>query len=144
MTKRELTPELTQKILNGTATEEELSEYPEMDDLTRYYSERYRQIGSELFRMFRLERGQCQGRLVSDGRKVLVACCIDLADAVCFEGMHIHERLLYKAAQTVSVDSDDEGGTYVIPADLQMGLDHCPFCGAPILFNTIYLREQGL
>ena len=120
----------------------EASEYPDIDSDTVLYSRRFDQVASSLRRMYDGAR-QCQGWLVHDGRHVLVCCCADLADAICFEGMHIHERRLYKAAQMHSVVDDGEGGKYIVPPERSYGYERCPFCNAVMLQNTIALREKG-
>ena len=118
------------------------SEYPRIDSDTMLYSRQFDRIASTLRGMYD-GPGQCQGWLVHDGRHVLVCCCSDLADAICYGGMHIHERRIYKAAQMHSVVDDGEGGRYIVPPERSCGYERCPFGNAVMLQNTIALREKG-
>ena len=84
-------------------------------------------------REYEILLGQCKGTLVSDGTRVVVCCCRDLAEAVCFRGAHIHDGRLYLARGTRGPFSDGDGGVYLIREAPPAPLSNCPFCDAVLI-----------
>ena len=83
--------------------------------------------------------GQCEGRLMTDGRHVIICCCETLRNA-------IGNGLVSTLGDTISVIrrqtvvGDGDGGRYVISESWQPErTDYCPFCGA----HAIYYADQG-
>ena len=77
--------------------------------------------------------GQCKGTLVSDGTRVVICCCRELADALCFNGAHIHEGRLYLARRHKGPYPDGEGGAFLIKEEPPTPLSACPFCHAVLI-----------
>ncbi len=109
-----------------------LSEYPRMDSDCRAYGIRFGHLDAVSRDIYSGE-GQCSGRLVTDGNRIVVCCCASLADSLCFGGAHIHEGRLYMGPDSVAYSDDGEGGEYIVPPDRAPALRTCPYCGSPLL-----------
>ena len=108
------------------------SEYPTMDSDCSLYRTRFGHLDM-ISRDLYSGEGQCRGRLVTDGSRIVVCCCARLADSLCFGGAHVHEDRLYRGTERAVRSGDGEGGAYIVPPERTPALRACPFCGAPLL-----------